>query len=616
MTMTPDLIPIANAISKNDWAEAERLVHVQLVGSPQREDLLTMLAISLQMQGKTAQAIDAYERLTQLYPERSEHWGNYATALREAERLPEAARACERAIELAPDDAGQLLNFSLLHLQQRDYPAARELALRAYALDPESPRVRIHAARASQVCREYEEAEDLIKPWRRWLPLEDGLQQELGDLQLALGDGESAQILLEDLVRRAPDNIHAIVHLASAYERLNRLPEAEAMLARLAGRHTSASTAVQLELAHVLAKVAQRKGDLAQAQTILEDVGIRTEGDYAHYYLLAEICAKRNETAQTMQALKTAHALHVEDLKHVIPKRFEPGASPLPLADIRVEAEELRHWPTLIAPDTRNSPVFIVGFPRSGTTLLEQMLDAHPRLQSMDENPFFNRLSDQLAEQDIFVPHDMYRLGQRDCDELRKRYLAMVCDTIPRRWDTQIVDKNPLNMLWLPLIHRLFPNARFILALRHPCDVILSCYMQNFRSSVLAAACSSLQNLATSYVASMQSWLHHAALFGPQVLSVRNEDIVADVEGQAARIAAFLDLGDASPLLGFHEHARRKGFIGTPSYTQVIQPVNSTGMNRWLRYREYIEPVLPTLEPMLKHWGYSVDTAATSAVAR
>jgi hypothetical protein len=264
----------------------------------------------------------------------------------------------------------------------------------------------------------------------------------------------------------------------------------------------------------------------------------------------------------------------------------------------------------LTAPEAKHSPVFIVGFPRSGTTLLEQMLDAHPRLQSMDENPFFNKLSDQLAEQGIFVPQDMARLGQRDCDELRKRYLGMVCETIPRRWDTQIVDKNPLNMLWLPLIHRLFPHAKFILALRHPCDVILSCYMQNFRSSVLAAACSDLQRLATSYVASMQSWLHHAAIFEPDVLTVRNEDIVADVEGQAARIAQFLELGDAAPLLDFHEHARRKGFIGTPSYTQVIQPVNSRGMNRWLRYREYIEPVLPILEPMLQHWGYSTDAPA------
>jgi hypothetical protein len=297
----------------------------------------------------------------------------------------------------------------------------------------------------------------------------------------------------------------------------------------------------------------------------------------------------------------------------VIPRRFEPGASPLPVAERRVSAAEVAQWPTLQAPDAQRSPVFIVGFPRSGTTLLEQMLDAHPKLQSMDENPFFNNLSDQLAEQDIFVPEDIRVLDQRDCDELRRRYLTMVCETIPRNWDTQIVDKNPLNMLWLPLIHRLFPAAKFILALRHPCDVILSCYMQNFRASVLAAACSSLERLATAYVASMESWLHHVALFQPDVLIVRNEDVIADVAGQAAAIGKFLGLQDATPLLKFDEHARGKGFIGTPSYTQVIQPVNSKGMNRWQQYRGHIEPILPILEPMLRHWGYSVEPVEGSS---
>jgi predicted Zn-dependent protease len=338
--MNPDLIPIAAAVRVADWAEAERLVRALLRGDDAREDLLTMLAISLQMQGRASEAVEAYEQLTRLFPARSEHWGNYATALREAGRLDEAAAVYERVLHASPTDAGQLVNYALLKLQQRDYAGARDIALRAHALEPDSPRVRIHAARACQACREYEEAEDLLKPWRRWLPLEDdGLQQELGDLQLALGDGDSAQVLLEDLVRRSPGNVHAIVHLASAYERLNRLPEAESLLAQLAGRLDGAAPGVRMELAHVLAKVAQRKGDLAEAQAILEDAGLRGEGDYAHHYLLAEIRAKRNDVAGTMQALEAAHALHVEDLKHVIPKRFEPGASPLPLADVRGDAD-------------------------------------------------------------------------------------------------------------------------------------------------------------------------------------------------------------------------------------------------------------------------------------
>jgi hypothetical protein len=235
------------------------------------------------------------------------------------------------------------------------------------------------------------------------------------------------------------------------------------------------------------------------------------------------------------------------------------------------------------------------------------MLDAHPRLQSMDERPFFNILSSQLDNFGIRIPQDLGRLNQRDCDELRKGYLILACSKVPRRWDAQLVDKNPLNMLWVPMIHRLFPEGKFILALRHPCDVILSCYMQNFRSAVLAAASASLERLAHAYVAAMECWLYHVDVIKPDVFVSRYEDLVADTPRQTRRIAEFLELDDSESMLHFDARAREKGYIATPSYTQVIEPINRKGMNRWHRYREYFEPILPILRPMLEHWNYTVD---------
>ncbi|MGH8040886.1 MAG: sulfotransferase family protein, partial [Rudaea sp.] len=268
-----------------------------------------------------------------------------------------------------------------------------------------------------------------------------------------------------------------------------------------------------------------------------------------------------------------------------------------------------RAWPRHRSPDARNSPVFIVGFPRSGTTLLEQMLDAHPGLQSMDENPFFERLAMKLRSHDERILDDLAVLRQYDCDELRKRYQILVAEKVQRRWNTQLVDKNPLNMLWLPFIYRLFPQAKIIVCVRHPCDVLLSCYTQNFRSVILAAACTSLERLAAAYVETMRCWLHNVEIFQPNVLVSRYEDLVAKVEPNARRIADFLELEDAAPMLGFDQRAREKGYIATPSYSQVIEPINAKGLNRWQRYREYFEPVLPILQPMLDHWGYSVDPA-------
>jgi hypothetical protein len=227
----------------------------------------------------------------------------------------------------------------------------------------------------------------------------------------------------------------------------------------------------------------------------------------------------------------------------------------------------------------------------------------------MDENPFFERLAGTLRAHDRRILDDLSVLRQYDCDELRKRYLLMVNERMPRRWDARIVDKNPLNMLWLPFIYRLFPAARFIFCVRHPCDTLLSCYMQNFRSVVLAAACENLPRLARAYVQAMDVWLQHANVFKPRVLVSRYEDLVADPPAQAARIAQFLELDDAAPMLAFDQHAREKGYIATPSYSQVIEPINTRGLDRWQRYREWFEPVLPTLAPMIEHWGYPTDAA-------
>jgi hypothetical protein len=146
--------------------------------------------------------------------------------------------------------------------------------------------------------------------------------------------------------------------------------------------------------------------------------------------------------------------------------------------------------------------------------------------------------------------------------------------------------------------------------LRHPCDVLLSNYMQDYRSVVLMAVARDLAHLARGYIAAFDYWFHHAALMRPNVLTLRYEDIVVDQAGTAATIASFLGLDNADAMLDAATHAREKGYIGTPSYRQVIEPVNRQGIGRWHRYRPWIEDVLPVLSPMAERLGYSFEAPA------
>jgi len=608
MTMSNPLEAIGLAARGGNFPLTEQLCRAALKDAPEREDLLFFLALSLQFQGKSAQAVDTYGALTRLAPTNSTHWANYGTVLRELGRNDEAERAYAEAIRLDPRNPGPHLNLGLLLMQRQDFLAAREKLLDAVDADPNLPVARIHAAVACSHCQDFDRAETLLKPWREWMPLNDpGLQIDLSDALLLLSDGPASQVLLEDLVRTAPGNLHARTRLASMYERMNRIDDADKVLddALAAGLVVDADS--QRAVDHVRASIALRRKDYARARAILESSGPRHVEDAPYYFHLGAIYDKLGETDLAMDALKTAHAIKVEQVRLIAPEHFAPDAPPAPISVPNVTAEDYRAWPAFAAPDARNSPIFIVGFPRSGTTLLDQMLDAHPGLQSMDENPFFNRLADTLKRHDSRILGNLDVLRQFDVDELRKQYLVMVAEKIRRRWDAQLVDKNPLNMLWLPFIHRLYPNAKYILAIRHPCDVLLSCYMQNFRASILLTASATLERLAHAYVSVFDVWLKHVDVFHPRVFVSRYEDVVADTALQTKRLAEFLEIDDASPMLGFDKHARDKGYIGTPSYSQVIEPVNTKGLNRWVKYRPYFEKALPILAPMLERWGYSAN---------
>jgi Flp pilus assembly protein TadD len=609
MTISSSLQTISRAMQSGDFPLVEQLSRTALAENPARGDIYFFLAVSLQYQNRMPEAIDAYARLTELFPAQAVHWGNYGTALREAGRLDEAEKAYDEAIRLDGGSAAPHINAGLLLIQRHDYLAAREKMLDAVEREPDSPRARIHAAIACSFCQDFDRAERLVKPWRQWLPLDDdALQIELSNQLLLLGNGQAAQVVAENILERAPRNPQARIHLAMIYERINRLDDAEAILRGVEADGMRADPAMLRSIDHTLASIAVRRRDPAMAKTLLLHSGPSGDEDVPYWFSLAEVHDKLGEYAAAMQTLDKGHALKIDAIRQIAPEQFEPGAPALPTPVPEMSAEEYRSWPKFAAPDARNSPVFIVGFPRSGTTLLEQMLDAHPALQSMDENPFFNRLADTLKRHDSRILASLDVLRQYDVDELRKQYLLMVSERIGRRWDAQLVDKNPLNMLWLPFMHRLYPNAKYILALRHPCDVILSCYMQNFRSAILITASASIERLAAAYVAAMDSWLRNVEVLQPNVLISRYEDIVADLPQQARRLSSFLELDDASPMLKFDQHARDKGYIGTPSYSQVIEPVNTKGLNRWVRYRAYFEPALPVLKPMLERWGYSVDS--------
>jgi tetratricopeptide (TPR) repeat protein len=611
---TPSIETIVSALQLGNPQEAERLTRDYLAREPASEDGWILLGMCLMQQGRTDEGISTCRELTRRVPESAIYWSNLGTALRDAGELHEAEQAYQRAVELDPKFFGVLINLGYLLLESGKFPEARDTFFAAHALDPASPEARIYAAQTCIALDSRDLAEQLIAPWRSWTQLSDELTVELAGLMTAAGSAQEGARIFEGLLRKDPNNLRAMANLVVLFERVNRLEDAQALLKRLPPPESIDDPKLQYDVINAHAIFALREKDPARARALLEKLiaafnesagSKATPWRAGHLYSsLANVYDKQGHVDAAMTALGEAHERQLALARQAVPELLDPDAPPLYMGTQRIDAQARAAWPDEAGPSALESPIFVVGFPRSGTTMLEQMLDAHPGLQSMDERAFLRNLIEQVGRFGCAYPHDLGKLNAAQCDELRQSYWRAAAKVAPRREGQRLVDKNPLHMLLLPLINRLFPNALIVLALRHPCDVILSNYMQYFNSNSFAVLCSSMQRLAQGYVNAMNFWIYHADLLKPNVIHSRYEDLLDDFAGNTQRIGDFLGLDDAAPLARFDQHARDKGFISTPSYTRVIEPPNKQAVGRWRRYHEYFEPILPILQPVMRHWGY------------
>jgi tetratricopeptide (TPR) repeat protein len=395
------------------------------------------------------------------------------------------------------------------------------------------------------------------------------------------------------------------MRLIQVQERTNRLAEARDGLARL--RRDPRSANLGLDMVLVEAQLAQREGRYEAACGLyrrLVDACVELHLRHHHLFPLAKCLDALQRHDEAFATLEEAHRSQVALLSLTAPDAVARRGPPMQITEFQCDPDDAARWEHSGAPSTAESPVFIVAFPRSGTTLLEQALDAHPMLQTMDEQPFLQNAVDDLIEQGVVYPEGLAAANEAQLAQARARYWALARRKVRLEPGQRLLDKNPLNLLRLPAMRRLFPNARIVLAIRHPCDVILSCFMQHFRAPEFALLCRDPVTLATGYRRAFDFWYLNLALLRPAVHEVRYESFVTDFAAQVRAVSEFLDLPWAEGMLAPAEHAQRKGFISTPSYAQVVQPVNGRAVGRWTAYRKHLSGVLPHVRPYLERWGY------------
>jgi tetratricopeptide (TPR) repeat protein len=485
-------------------------------------------------------------------------------------RLPEAEALLQRAVRLAPHDpaARNALGLCLLRLERPEEALAQFDAL--LATHPTLAFAHANRGTALSALRRIREAE---LGFHRALELDRNQGQALAGLaaiEVNRGAYAAARGWAQRALQVMPENPQAQLSLAASDLGEQRAPAAEARVRGLLLR-----------------------GDLepllrSHASGLLGDA-LDAQGRSAEAFAAYRLC---NRT------LRELHAPRFEGAPRALDYARE-------LARV-LQRADARPWRTAPGVAQHTGPasghVFVLGFPRSGTTLLEVALEGHPQVVSLEES---ESLIDGVQE---FMqrPADVERLAHAPpatLARLRAGYWRRVAESGIDARGRIFVDKNPLNTLKLPLIARLFPAARVLFACRDPRDVVLSCFRHRFRMSAPLYEFLTLEGCAAYYDAVMQVYVECARLLPLDLTLVRHEDVVGGFEREMHRLCERLGI-DRAP--GMEDIARRTGQreVLTPSTAQLARGLNSKGVGHWQRYREPLQPVLPALAPWVDRFRY------------
>jgi tetratricopeptide (TPR) repeat protein len=604
----PDtLAQLALQDMQNNQVDAAESKVLQALNADRRHPAaLTVLGLILHSRARHEDAVRVFNALTLLEPNKPDHWVNLGTALRPTRRYDQALAAHNRAMALGAVSAGLLYNIALLHTDRYDYEAAHAILEQALALTPTAAAVRCLYAQSCYDVGMYEEALATLEEWPKFQGLTLEVTAQIAYLLVSMGESRRAEPALQQLSATLRDGGRNSLTAVRVLERINRLPDARAALESV--KIAAGSTTSDPDLLLAEAALAQRAGDHEAASNYLS-LALRDQNDALRRHHLLFPLAKSLDTLgrfdEAYSALEEAHQSQVAYLKAITGKTPADESPTMALVDNGCDPADVATWQETGTPAPEGDPIFIVGFPRSGTTLLEQTLDAHPLLKSMDEQPFLKKAHDAVNECGIRYPAELGKLSAEQLHSIRAGYWDRVRKKIDLRPEQRLVDKNPLNLLRLPLIRRLFPDARIILAIRHPCDTVLSCFMQYFRAPDLALMCRDLPTLAGNYKRAFDFWYAQWPLLRPFSCEIQYETFVADFDAQARGLNDFLRLPWDDAMLAPGEHARAKGFISTPSYSQVIEPINSRSVGHWKAYEQRFTEVLPSLLPYIERWGYA-----------
>lgn len=552
--------------------------------SPDDPQARNNLANALAETGQAAEAEAQYRAALRLDPGYAEAHLNLGLLMAEEDRVSDAEAAFRAA--LAHDAALVEAWRQLARLLLRGGRGAEALELleRAAAAQPAAPGI---ARELGDACQELERHQDAAEWYRRAVDLDPddaGLRLSLGRYLLNLGRAEDALRELHAALERRDDLAEAHFSLGLCLQSIGRFEDAVAAHERaLALRPDHADAHINLA---TIQRSSVDQGEIARLRTLLADPELATEARVSLNFALAKLYESSGEPDAAFAHYRTGNELKARTLPFDAARHSVFVERCIATFD-RDFFEARRGFGA-----ESEAPVFILGMPRSGTTLVEQILSAHPNVHGAGELDDFRRLIRELPGRlgpEAGFPECARALDRAACAGLAREHL----DSLARRFPpaARITDKMTGNYLRLGLIATLLPQATVIHCRRDPLDTCLSCYFQNFANGLSFTY--DLGHLGVVYRQYARLMAHWREVLPLRILDVGYEELVAEPEKVSRAIIGFCGLPWNDRCLSFHEHERQ---VHTASFWQVRQPIFTSSIGRWRKFARHLGPLRSALD--------------------
>ena len=502
---------------------------------------------------------------------------NLASTLYAAGKFDEAANRYGAALTLNPNHPQAHFGLGNCRLAQSRWVDALACYQEAYRLMPDNYDVNMSMGKANVNVGRLEEAQACF---RRAAGLAANPAIALRELAWALqlqGCLDEALRFVEQSLEHRPDDADTLAERAQIYCKLDNLEAAHRDILALVDRG-QVTPRIVLAWGEICGRFGECAEAIARAEALIDNAPLSKTDAISLHYLLGRLQDRADDYDRAFSHYYKANTL--------LPSHFDRKGHRA-LVEVLRSGYSREAFPSLarsVCKDER--PVFIVGMPRSGTSLVEQILASHTQVFGAGELNHIKTLAGELLHgQESRLSAHLAGLRSPQLDALADRYLNLLGReaTEARR----VTDKMPANFLWLGLIAQMFPRAHVIHCVRDPRDICLSIYFQQFSQAHPYAQ--DLDDLVFYYRCYETMMSHWQQVLDLPLLEVRYEQLVDDLEGQARRMLDFLGLTWDEGCLRFHRSGRA---AATASWGQVRQPIYTRSVHRWRRYQAHLHPLI------------------------